>query len=343
MPNFLSAPDNVREDIYNALAPKLGMTPAILEKDVWVCWTLDVLFSMPDRNQMAFKGGTSLSKAYDAISRFSEDLDVTVAHKLLDPTLMVFDETIGHRAMSKKLSLALVDYVKNEIEPHFRSKLDVQFPVGSWALDIANNGDELRLTYPTVTAVATEIDPSLIRDYIKLEFGGRNATDPVDEIEVQSYISDLVPGLTLPVAKTRVLSAARTFWEKVTLAHNECNRPDLKPNADRLSRHWYDLYLLADSEFGVKALSDIALLQDVVKYKKLFFNSEYANFDECLVGRVRIIPNFDLIALLESDYKAMLAKKMIYGEIPTFEQITKRLKELEVEINAKVLAELTST
>lgn len=338
LPDFLSTPDDVRAGIYNALSPKLAKTPEILEKDIWVCWALDVLFKMPDRDQMAFKGGTSLSKAYNAISRFSEDLDVTIAHQHLDPTLMPFEGTQNHKQMSKTLNLALSAYVKETIEPHFRSKLESQFPEGGWALDIVANGEELRLTYPTVTNIDLEIDPNQSRDYVKMEFGGRNATDPVEELEVTPYISGLVPDLALPTAKTRVLAGARTFWEKVTLAHYECHRTGAKPNAERLSRHWYDLSLLADHRIGAQALSNIPLLQDVVKYKTLFFNSTYAHYDECLVGKVRLLPDALVLSALEIDYKVMLAKSMIYGEIPSFEQIVSRLKLLETEINARVLA-----
>jgi hypothetical protein len=336
--DFLSTPDDVREGIYNTLSLKLEKTPEILEKDIWVCWVLDVLFTMPDRDQMAFKGGTSLSKAYDAIFRFSEDLDITIAHQYLDPTMMPFDGSQNHKQMSKTLNQALSVYVKGTVEPHFREKLSKQFPEDGWALDVVANGGELRLTYPTVTNTDPEINPSQSRDYVKMEFGGRNATDPVEELEVAPYILGLISGLALPTAKTRVLAGARTFWEKVTLAHYECHRTETKPNAERLSRHWYDLSRLADHRIGAQALSDIPLLQDVVKYKTLFFNSTYAHYDECLRGELRLLPDAPVLSALETDYKAMLAKSMIYGEIPSFEQIVNRLKQLETEINERVLA-----
>ncbi len=337
LPDFLSLSEADRQGIYNTLGPRLGMTPDILEKDVWVCWTLDALFSISDGKKMAFKGGTSLSKAYQAISRFSEDVDVTVAHQSLDPSIDPFDPNLSRKARDRvtlSLNNALHDYVKNNVEPYFRTLLSDQFSGESWALDIAGDGEELRLTYPSVIDEREEVDPRYIRQYVKIEFGGRNATDPIDEHVIEPYILGHIGELSLPRAKAHVLSGARTFWEKATLAHVECNRPGVKANADRMSRHWYDLYKLADGPIGINALSRRDLLEDVVKYKKLFFNSSYAHYEDCLSGKMRLLPDNLGLKVLADDYEVMQDRAMLYDVIPTFDEIVERLGALEVQINS---------
>ena len=337
LPNFLSLGEAERQGIYNTLGPKLGMTPDILEKDVWVCWTLDALFSIDDGKKMAFKGGTSLSKAYQAISRFSEDVDVTVAHQSLDPSIDPFNPGLGRKARDRvtlSLNSTLYAYVKNNVEPYFRTLLSDQFSGENWALDIAGDGEELRLTYPSVTGEGDEVDPRYIKQYVKIEFGGRNATDPIEEHIIEPYIQGHIGELSLPRAKAQVLSGARTFWEKATLAHVECNRPAVKANADRMSRHWYDLYKLADSAIGISALSRRDLLEDVVKYKTLFFNSSYAHYEDCLSGKMRLLPEGQGLKVLAEDYQVMQDKAMLYDAIPTFDEIVVRLRALEVQINS---------
>lgn len=337
LPNFLALSETDRRGIYTTLSPQLGMTPEILEKDVWVCWTLDALFTIENGKKMAFKGGTSLSKAYEAISRFSEDIDITVAHDSLDPTIDPFAPGLSRNAvkrMSETLNEALYVYVRNEVEPHFRSLLSEQFSRESWALDIVSDGEELRLTYPSVTEHKDEIDPNYIKEYVKVEFGGRNATDPIETHLIVPYLQGHVDTVSMPEATTKVLSGTRTFWEKATLAHVECHRPEVRANANRMSRHWYDLYKLANSSIGTRALEDRKLLEDVVKYKTLLYNSGYANYDKCLDGNLRLIPDKQGLLALKDDYGKMQEKAMLYGEIPTFEEIIERLSTLETEINA---------
>lgn len=337
MPNFLELSDEVRGEIYNTVGPQIDMTPEILEKDVWVCWTLDALFSINDGVKMAFKGGTSLSKAYGAISRFSEDIDVTVAHENLNPTIKPFDGEPNGKApksMTSTFNEKLYDYVRDVVEPHFRLLLTAQFSTGGWDLNIMGDGEELRLTYPSVSSKKIEFDTNYIREYVKIEFGGRNATVPIEVRTINSYLEGHAGEATLPRATANVLAGIRTFWEKATLAHVHCYRPTTKANAGRLSRHWYDLYKLSDHDIGIKALADRGLLADVVKYKKRFFPYSYANYEKCLSKELRLIPDTDGLTALRDDYQVMLDNAMIYGDIPTFDQIVERLQKLEKQINA---------
>ena len=131
-----------------------------------------------------------------------------------------------------------------------------------------------------------------------------------------------------------MLSAARTFWEKATLIHVECHRPSLRPSAERLSRHWYDLAQLADHKVGQQALQDTDLLRDVLRIKETFYRSSFSHYDQCTTGGLRLIPDEPLLEALRQDYQAMLAAQMFYGDTLPFETIVERLRRLEAEINS---------
>ena len=166
-----------------------------------------------------------------------------------------------------------------------------------------------------------------------IEFGGRNSTLPQSTLAITPDIAEHVPNLALPTAQVSVLSAARTFWEKATLIHVECHRSNLRPSAERLSRHWYDLARLADHEVGQQALGDSDLLRDVLRIKETFYRSGFSHYDRCIAGGLRLIPDEPLLDALRQDYQAMLAAQMFYGDTLVFEAIVGRLRQLEVEIN----------
>jgi len=168
-----------------------------------------------------------------------------------------------------------------------------------------------------------------------LEFGGRNVISPNEELPLRPYIAAELPKLQSPEATVRVLVPSRTFWEKATLIHVACNRSDPKLDADRQSRHWHDLAVLADHKIGEASLADRALLEDVVKHKSVFFRASYAKYDACLSGGLRLLPGTLLLEALRADCEKMLANGMFEGEPPTFDSIIARLEKLEKQINGR--------
>ena len=160
------------------------------------------------------------------------------------------------------------------------------------------------------------------------------ATTPSETRKITAYLEGHIGELELPTASANVLSGQRTFLEKVTLAHAECHRNGAKANSERLSRHWYDLYMLADRPIGREALDNRALLEDVVKNKKIFYRATYAEYDKCLNKQMKIVPNGQTLENLRADYEVMQQESMLYGEVPTFEAIMERLGRLEEEFNA---------
>lgn len=336
--SFLHIEAKEQSEIYRALAPLLARSPVVLEKDVWVCWVLQTLFTMPGRLQMAFKGGTSLSKVFRVISRFSEDVDITLDYRGFDASFDPFADAVSKTRL-KKFSEDLKSFVREHthdvVAPHIQSRIDSEF--GSYTdtvrLELSDNGEQLRLHYPSVL----EGSRDYVGNSVLIEFGGRNITDPNDEHNVEPDISPHVEGLVFPSSKVSVLSPSRTFWEKATLIHVECHRNEFRANAARLSRHWYDLAMLADSEFGRAAIEDRALFADVVKHKTAFYNTSYSNYDACLIGQLRLIPEAAMLAALRDDFQHMIEAGMFIGEPPDFDLIVHKLRELEATINKRSL------
>ena len=325
---FLQLSPDEQASILQTSAGKLGRRAEHLEKDVWICWVLQALFTMPGRLPMAFKGGTSLSKVYGAIRRFSEDVDVTVDYKSLDQSIDPFDAKTSRTAKEKFTELLrtkLADHTKNVIRPHFENLVAQLAEKPPKPIIISDDGEKLFIPYPSRFGA----DESVF-----LEFGGRNVIAPGEEYPLKPYIAAEIPQLQFPEATVRVLSASRTFWEKATLIHVACNRSDPKLDADRQSRHWHDLAVLADHKIGQASLADRALLEDVVRHKSVFFRTSYAKYDACLSGGLRLTPGTRLLQSLAADYEKMIADGMFEGEPPTFESIVKRLQPLEKQINA---------
>lgn len=318
-------------ELLHGLAPVLGRRAEILEKDIWLCQALGALFALPNRKPMAFKGGTSLSKVYQTIERFSEDIDVTIDYRSLvaDVPDLVGLSNSQRKKLSDALKEALVEHVTKELVPALRDALAQAFLAHEFALEVSDNAEKLWLYYPS----AVENTDAYLRPSVLIEFGGRNATLPQDSVTIMPDVAAHVPGLVFPSAQVAVLSPMRTFWEKATLIHAECHRPDLRVGTERLSRHWYDLARLADHEVGRKALADTALLRDVLHIKETFYRSGFSDYEQCRAGGLRLIPDAALLRALQQDYQAMLDAQMFYGETVTFGHIVERLTALEREIN----------
>jgi hypothetical protein len=238
MPNeFLKFSHDKKHEILAGAEPVLGIKPYYLEKDIWICWVLKELFSLPKK--MAFKGGTSLSKCFGLIDRFSEDVDVTIDFREFFPNLDLSMESRNSlKTKRERIKEEVNSYIQNTVIPRLQQAFTTEFN------DTLNykfeDGEKLYIYYPTV------FEPK-VDDYVKnnvlIEFGGSNKTEPNEEQIVKPYLD--LDGLIVPTAKVLVYSPLRTFWEKVTLIHVECHRGRLTEAPDRLSRHWYDLAKLS--------------------------------------------------------------------------------------------------
>ncbi len=321
-----------QSEILRALTDKLPLSPAVIEKDIWVCWALDKLFTMPGRVRMAFKGGTSLSKVYNAIHRFSEDVDVTLDYRALTHGIDPFAKTTS-KTKVKKLAADLQARVKEHalkvVVPHFEHCIG-ELHLEGMGVRCDDAGEKIWVKYLSVV----DERAAYVADSVLIELGGRNITEPSEQHRLQPFAAPHVKDLEWPVANVDVLSPKRTFWEKATLIHAECNRGELKAAPARMSRHWYDLAMLAPHEIGASAVADRALLGSVVEHKQVFFYAAHSRYGDCLTGRLRLVPDEPMKSELRKDFEAMRSAGMFDEEPPSFDAILARLDELAKCVNA---------
>ena len=333
--HILRIPLSDRAEVLQSIAPRAGLPPYVLEKDIWVCWALAAVFEMPDQLPLAFKGGTALSKVYQAIGRFSEDIDLTIDYTALSGADPLTQDMSGNaiKKLSEQLRAAVDAHTREVITPYL-TRLGQERLGTSLAIEVSEDGEGVRIRYPS----AFGGDPSYLRDQdsVLLEFGGRNTTLPNERHRVVSYAAAHTEKLEFPVAEVIVLSPHRSFWEKATLIHAECHRPE-RPSgafgAERLSRHWYDLARLARQEIGLAALRDRELLMHVVRLKGIFYRSGFANYPACLEGKFCLVPDEPLRAALERDFSAMVSEGMFFEPPSSFATILEELRALETTLN----------
>jgi hypothetical protein len=329
---FLELPIDEQREILQTTATRLARSASVLEKDIWVCWALQALFSMPDAHPMAFKGGTSLSKVYGVIDRFSEDVDITLDYrafeKKFDPFAKGLSRTKANQ-FSDRLKSYVREYANDFVVPYFNEAISRLPTAGLHTVEIDDSGEKIWVTYPS----AVESSGEYIRSQVLVELGGRNVIDPSETHTVFPYVAELTEGLIYPTSEVVVLSPERTFWEKATLMHVECNRGKLRENAERLSRHWYDLVMLAEHPAGKSAINNRGLFEDVVRHKKVFFHTGYADYDSCLQGRLKLLPETDTLDSLRSDYEKMVRAGMMYSTPPGFDEIVESIRNLENRAN----------
>jgi hypothetical protein len=314
-----------RRELFAETAARKGMTPAIAEKDFWVCWTLGRLFVHPDLSRLLmFKGGTSLSKVFNLIERFSEDIDL-----ILDWRVVVGeDDPLAARTknkqeeLNKTIDAKAVDYIGDELLAMVAQAVD---PICRCEL-AADDLHALNVLYPAAFSDA------YLRPEVRLEVGPLAAWMPYDHYRIKPYAAEAFPKLFKQAdCAVQAIRAERTFWEKATILHHEANRPESSPQPLRYSRHYYDLAMMADSPVKNAALADLALLEDVVAFKQRFYPRGWALYDQAKPGTFRLVPEGHVLAAVEKDYVQM--RNMIFGRYPGFSEIMETLRALEAEIN----------
>lgn len=312
----------------------------IIEKDFWVCWALHQIFSSSSLSpHITFKGGTSLSKCYNFIDRFSEDIDLTLSKSYIgitgdnDPITAATGSQRGKRLeqLSNDVKIKIANDVKPALIEEFRKNISPYFSDTEWQLTIDEKDEQsLIFHYPSCLE---KIANGYIDISIKLEFGARGDNSPCESRIITSYAQQLLPELfeAPPAIQVSSLTARRTFWEKVTLLHAEYHRDPKKPLPGRMFRHYYDIVMLDKNNLTKEALQDRALLSDVVKNKVVYFPSKWANYDEAKIGSLRLYPNEVFIEPLKEDSKKMA--EMFFGDAPDFDATLNEIKRLEKVIN----------
>ncbi len=310
---------------FRQAAQKMNLSAEAVEKDFWVVWVLGRLFSSASLGpKILFKGGTSLSKVFELIDRFSEDIDLILDWNELagEPPMAERSRTKQDR-FNKSVSQISRRYIAENFLPEVVHQLDglCTASVEELAADV------IAIQYPS--SFASEY----LRPEIRLEIGPLAQWIPNARFRVRSYVSDVFPELfKVPDCEVQVIKPERTFWEKATILHHEAHRPDSSPVPARYSRHYYDLYLMSrDAEVKEAALGDMALLASVVAFKQKFYPRGWAKYEQAKPGSLRLMPPERILKAMRQDYRAM--GEMIFGRHPSWEEIMEGLTALENEIN----------
>ncbi len=325
MDNVVFLPPKERSQLIRETAEQMRLNPSAVEKDFWVVWVLDKLFrSELLANKIIFKGGTSLSKVFGLIKRFSEDIDLILDwNEVLKEDPNIERSKNKQDKFNKSVSPLSREYIATVFLPEVIKLLDgvCSAKVEEGAPDVIN------IQYPS------SFESIYLRPEIRLEIGPLALWIPNARYEISSYVAEVFPDVSKQsICSVNAIKAERTFWEKATILHAEAFRPEHKSLLARYSRHYYDLAMMArDEATKSAALSDLELLHSVVAFKTKFYPASWANYDLAKPGTFKLLPPNHKFKRLADDYKQM--QVMFYGEVPAFDDLMEKLQRLEDEIN----------
>ncbi len=309
-----------------------NISPVIMEKDLLVCWLLSILFESEFAGSIVFKGGTSLSKVFGAIDRFSEDIDLS-----LSPAFLKLSDTATTRNQAdkwmKKAEAACEIAVQDQIMPMLEASTSCVLGRNELARfeflrDPHTNSPVILFHYPSSLPTGF----SYIKRSVKLEFGSLTDQQPTGNHTIRPWIAEVFP-TAFPECQSEVvaLDIGRSFWEKATILHAEYHRRLDKPMRDRISRHYADTAALTKHPEAIKALNHHDLRKKVVLWKSLFFGNSSANYHLAEPGTFRLVPRAERLPELRRDYQLM--RDMYLTEPFSFDDILSTLSELEHRIN----------
>jgi hypothetical protein len=329
MDKVANLPASQRQELFQATATKRGLNPAIVEKDFWVCWVLKQLFMDPQlKTRLVFKGGTSLSKVFGLIDRFSEDIDLVLDWGLFgygsgqqDPYQDFPSNTQRVRfnqEVNEKAARYIADTLIGDLNRLFSKCAGV-----ATAIDPAER-QAVNIGYPAAFSEA------YLRPEVRLEIGPLASWVPSHEHTIRPYAAEDFPNVFVaPECPVVAIDAERTFWEKATILHQQAHRTNEMPS--RYSRHYYDMFRLARSTVRSTAFGSLKLLNDVVAFKQRFYPCAWARYEQAKPGTFRLLPDQARLTELRRDYQDM--QQMVFRAPPSFEEIIAALQELETAIN----------
>ncbi|MBH3427996.1 nucleotidyl transferase AbiEii/AbiGii toxin family protein [Pseudomonas alkylphenolica] len=330
---FTLSADDQREVLLQA-ASNLDRPAFLLEKDLWVVWTLGKIFSTQAGDHLTFKGGTSLSKVYRLIDRFSEDIDLTYdIRQMLPGAESEIPPSVSQaRKWTKSIRDLLPVWIHDTVVPVLTEALVKE----GLNAELEQDNDKLYLHYPPRTPASEYVRPRVM-----LEFGARSSGEPHGRRHVTCDMANAqLEGVSFPEANPVVMDVARTFWEKATAAHVYCVQERLR--TERFARHWHDLVAIGQSQAFAKVIAqrDIAAL--VAEHKSWFFIEKAADgsaidYRHAVSGNLRLVPAGDALEELANDYGLMLADGMFDSPPPPFEELMRTCAELEERMNAAAI------
>jgi len=327
MNEFLKLSENERKEVFEQAAAKTGLPTYAIEKDWWVTQLLRIIFASKFSSSFVFKGGTSLSKAYGLITRFSEDIDLGIDRAYFDmdgPLTRNQIKTLRKKSSKfisgdffKIVNQGLIDeelpFISIEIEPYESSDTD---PI------------RISITYKPLVDHNKYILPRIL-----LEISCRSLKDPNEERPIQAIIDREFAEMNFSRDSFSVSAVRpeRTFLEKIFLLHEEWQKQNIR--IDRLSRHLYDLERIMNTEYGEKAFENSNLYNTIVKHREQFTRITGVDYSKHIPKLIKIIPPTSVFSDYEKDYSEM-SEHMFVGENLSWEKLIERLKLLESKINS---------
>ncbi|MDE0258585.1 MAG: nucleotidyl transferase AbiEii/AbiGii toxin family protein [Gammaproteobacteria bacterium] len=324
-----------RRDALDVAARRGGRETFLLEKDTWVVAALGVLFEAPFGRHLVFKGGTSLSKVWRAIRRFSEDLDITYDIRRFAPDLVVGDDEEAipptrsqERRWTRAIRPRLSEWVRDTAGPLVREELER----AGLPARVRAEAERLYIGYEPL------FEPrGIVRPEVQVDFGARSTGEPHAVRPVVCDAAAHLPDLVFPEARPVTMLPERTFWEKATSMHVYCLQGRVR--GERWSRHWHDLVRLDDAGIAARALADHELALAVARHKAMFFREndsdrQRIDYRSAVSGNLRLVPSGTAQEALAEDYASMLSIGMLLDGNEPFDALMQRCALIEERANA---------
>ena len=328
MNKFLELSDSQRKNVYESIAYKVGLPAQVIEKDFWVTVILQAVFALPISRHFVFKGGTSLSKGWKLIERFSEDIDLAV-----NPVFIGASEGELTKKQIKKLRKASSLFVLEELTPMISEELRRQGLHPYVTVDAQPKGDGDN-TYPEPRQIYLHykslFDKKLtyLRADVVLEVSARSLLEPTESIQITSILGEHLPFTPLVNSAIHTAIPAKTFLEKAFLLHELFSVPGRGITADRKSRHLYDLYVMMNRDFAKEAIVDDVLWESIRHHREIYTSVRDVDYTPDVRKRLQLVPRKDILDAWKDDYEAM-KEAMIYGSKPSFEELLEAISELQ--------------
>ena len=334
---FVDLSKEDRLDILDRVSTELNIRQReIIEKDWWVTAVLRAMFSLPYADHLSFKGGTSLSKCWHLIDRFSEDIDIAIDREYLG-----FSGLLSKTQISDKLRRVACSFVRETMQHDLAEQLykngisKEKFKVNVDITPVTTTDPEvININYDSVLTFSIEGENGLyVLPKVKVEVSGRSMNEPVSEVALDSMVDQVYPKapFTEPKFNVRAVLPERTFLEKVFLLHEEFAKPKELIRVERMSRHMYDIGQMLSTPIANRAINDTELYRQVIEHRRTFIGLRGFDYNMLYPATLNIIPLPSIMEQWKDDYDNMRLH-MIYGEPVSFDELVNNLKELNYKI-----------
>ena len=322
MNSWIELAEKEKIEILDKVALTTGLPVESIEKDWWVTMALQALFSCECAEHIVFKGGTSLSKAWNLIERFSEDIDIAIDRKFFG-----FDGKLTRKQINN-LRRASCSYIKDKLQNELNQKLQ-ENGISGYSLFVSETDDTTKDPQTIEIKYNTLFDTDYIQNKVVIEIGSRSLIEPSENVQIRSLIADTFPDADFADNYCNIPTVVpqRTFLEKAFLLHEEFQKPMNKIRVDRMARHIYDLEKIMDTDFAKEALNNADLYNVIVEHRRILTAMKEVDYSTHAPETINFVPPVSVIDMWKKDYEIM-QEYMIYGESLPFDKLIERIKEL---------------